>query len=90
MICPNCGFDVKRRAMGEGTKVDPLTPLSFTENQILPFVDAIPQDVRDIQSRLIAVDIKKNYHQVQAALSTLVGRNLVRMDVKNFPPRYYR
>lgn len=90
MICPNCGYEVKRRPMGEGTRIDPMTPLSFSENQILPYVNDEPADVRGIQDRLVAADIRKNYHQVQAALSTLVGRKLVHMDTTGFPPRYSR
>lgn len=76
--------------MGEGTKVDLTTPLSFQENQILPYVNEELANVREIQNRLALADIKKNYHQVQATLSTLVGRKLIVMDMSKFPPRYAR
>jgi len=90
MICPNCGAEVKRRPLGSGTAIDPTTPLSYTEGQVLGQVDRAHLDVRGIQNRLIQAGIKKNYHQVQAALSTLVGRGMVVMDVSAFPPRYHR
>lgn len=93
MICPNCGFDVKRNPNGMGTKIDPRIPLSFTENQVFQFgvvADYDSLNVREIQKRLADFGIKKNYHQVQAALSTLVGRGIVKMNVEVFPPRYYR
>ena len=90
--CPSCGkeFDAKRRPVGAGTEIDPKTPLSYTESQLYQWVNSAPKDVRGWQETLITVGIRKNYHQVQAALSTLVGRGLVRMDVSVFPPRYER
>ncbi|MDE1824365.1 MAG: hypothetical protein KGH74_03630 [Candidatus Micrarchaeota archaeon] len=90
--CPNCGteFDAKRRPMGAGTAIDSTIPLSYTESQVYRNVDAAHLDVRGIQDRLIAVGIRKNYHQCQAALSTLVGRRMVNMDVSVFPPRYWK
>lgn len=90
--CPQCfhEFEVKRRAVGLGTAIDPATPLTFTEGQVLQQVDKARLDVRGIQNRLIAVSTRKNYHQVQAALSTLVGRGMVFMDTSSFPPKYYR
>lgn len=90
--CPNCGaeVEVKRRPLGSGTEIDPTTPLSFTESQVYQNVDAAHLDVRGIQNRMIAQNIRKNYHQVQAALSTLVGRKMISMDIAQFPPRYYR
>ena len=90
MICPNCGAEVKRRPVGSGTQIDPLTPLSYTESQVFQQVDRAHLDVRRIQDRLVAINVRKNYHQVQAALSTLVGRGMINMDVSTFPPRYYK
>ena len=90
--CPNCGaqIEVKRRPLGSGTYIDPTTPLGYTESQVYQNVDAAHLDVRQIQDRMVAAGIRKNYHQVQAALSTLVGRKMVSMDIAQFPPRYYR
>ena len=94
MICPNCGAEVKRRPVGSGTQIDPTTPLGYTESNVWIEVSNHPElslDVRGWQNQLIKNrDIRKNYHQVQAALSTLVGRGMINMDVSGFPPRYYK
>ena len=91
-ICPNCGqeVEIKRRPNGEGTAIDPSSPMSYTESQVYQNVDAAHLDVRGIQDRMIQAGIRKNYHQVQASLSTLVGRGLIRMDALSFPPQYWK
>ena len=90
MKCPNCGAEVKRRPMGSGTIVALDSPLAYTESQVYQSMDAAFLDVRGVQNRMANASppVRKNYHQVQAALSTLVYRKMVDMDTSVFPPRY--
>ncbi|SRR6266702_3714829 len=92
--CPKCGYhgeiEGRRRPIGEGTEVDPMTPLSYGESLTLQFVDDEPLPVRGVQQKLILDGHKRNYQQVERELSRLVGRKLIRMNVDVFPPRYYR
>lgn len=86
VTCPNCGAEIKIRRIGEGTSIDPATPLSANEQILLQVLQAHvePLSVRQIERILFERGIRRhgrqwNYHLIQADLSRLVGRGLVEM-----------
>lgn len=85
--CPYCGstFEHKRRPDGTGTAPDG-SDITEREEWLLRFLKdyARPGDIRSIQTAIFAKDTTGgwswNYHLIQATLSRLVGRQLVRME----------
>lgn len=93
--CPECGHEFPlqtRREMGRGTAISPDAPLRENESRIIGLEDfKVPLTVREVQGLMVAKGFKPNYHTVQAALSTLVGRGRLKMDATNYwPPRYWK
>ena len=87
-ICPACRQRIRRR-IGEGTAVDPNTPLSENERIVYEALKALRDaTVRQVLGFLHGNNIPRsggrpwNYHLVQLELSRLVGRGLARMRRK--------
>ena len=86
--CQNCGTWVPGKApSGSGTQNVKDVPTNFNRNQLLLLLDRQigPRTVRGLQADLFQYGFVRqgraswNYHTIQADLSILVGKGLVKM-----------
>jgi hypothetical protein len=83
--CPRCGAQISVRArapLGAGTqrKIKRLNESKKAILEVLQENVGKKFTVREVQSKLAVKKAMRNYHQVQADLSLLVGNNYVQMS----------